>query len=272
MTAVCLAYRVSWHEYATRFLASTFMTAILTMYRSVRVLALLHSTLRTPCSAWKRALNARLPKDIRVVRSSTCDASRFDARRDALWRYYRYTIHTSATPSVFLTDVVWHYYQNALDVDRMHRAVRALVRDDADPATRSEGNSANTRDLSAFRKSKAAASHTNISVLHSSVTQTRADMIEVCIVANWFVYGMMRLLTAALVEVGRGEISVDDFRNIVRTGNRSAITYSAPAGGLCLMEVGYAQHRNPFRGLVDQPECVHLGLSDLVRFGRADHR
>ena len=56
---------------------------------------------------------------------------------------------------------------------------------------------------------------------------------------------MMRLLTAALVEVGAGAMSLNDFGRAVSHGDRHALKSAAPAKGLCLMEVGY-DLGNPF--------------------------
>jgi tRNA pseudouridine38-40 synthase len=109
----------------------------------------------------------------------------------------------------------------------MHSAAQILVRPRA------------SRDLSVFRKARSAASHTNIHVLGADVYMRHPYIVELEVKADWFVYGMMRLLAAALVEVGRGAWSLSDFDRAVETGDRSAVRHSAPAAGLCLLEVGY---------------------------------
>lgn len=159
----------------------------------------------------------------------------FHARKSASWRRYRYTIFTEAQPSVFLAPFTWHYYQKTLDVELMHAAAATLQSDTA-------------RDLSAFRKSRSAASHTQIAVHAISVRRNECDerFVEVEVCANWFVYGMMRLVVAALVQVGCGALSVEQFTAIVDSGGRDGVKFSAPANGLCLVQVGYGDGNSPF--------------------------
>lgn len=172
-------------------------------------------------------MNSRLPSEIIIVNAKYVDPS-FDARQNALWRSYRYTILTSHTPSIFLQDRAWHYYQKPLHVNLMNEAAKLL-------------KCTEPKDFSSFRKIRASASHTMIAVQDISVKRKIDDenMIEIDVRATWFVYGMMRLLAATLVQVGTGQISIDEFADIVKYGSRDKVKFSAPACGLCLMQVGY---------------------------------
>jgi tRNA pseudouridine38-40 synthase len=58
--------------------------------------------------------------------------------------------------------------------------------------------------------------------------------------ANGFLYGMVRLLVGMLVEVGTGERSLENFTDIWVNQRRELVKYAAPAKGLCLLRVGYA--------------------------------
>lgn len=102
------------------------------------------------------------------------------------------------------------------------------------------------RDMSAFRKANAPAAHTNIRVANIAVTES-AGLLHLDVTADWFVYGMMRLLAATLVQVGAGRLSVKRFAEIVEHGRRDHVLFSAPASGLCLMRVGYPPDVDPFR-------------------------
>lgn len=159
----------------------------------------------------------------------------FDARRSALWRRYRYSVRNSPSQSVFLAPFTWHYYKHALNVPAMHAAAQSL-------------RSATPRDMSAFRKAGAPAAHTMITVHDIGVRRADGDggLVELDVTANWFVYGMMRLLAATLVQVGSGAISVQDFIRVVEDGRREEVRFSAPPNGLCLLEVGYPTELDPF--------------------------
>lgn len=102
------------------------------------------------------------------------------------------------------------------------------------------------RDFSSFRKVRASASHTMIVIYDISVKRQieNENIIEINVRASWFVYGMMRLLAATLVQVGSGQISIHEFARIVKHGSRDKVKSSAPACGLCLMQVGYPSSLN----------------------------
>lgn len=129
----------------------------------------------------------------------------------------------------------WHYYTKPLDVPAMNAAAQVL-------------KSAVPLDLSAFRKATAPASHTMITVSDISVrtADNNANLVELEVTADWFVYGMMRLLAATLVQVGTGGIALSEFREIVDKGLRQNVKFSAPPNGLCLLCVGYPDEINPF--------------------------
>jgi len=50
---------------------------------------------------------------------------------------------------------------------------------------------------------------------------------------------MVRLLTAALVEVGHGRMSPQQVRQVLQSGDRSKLPEAAPPHGLYLMQVLY---------------------------------
>ena len=55
---------------------------------------------------------------------------------------------------------------------------------------------------------------------------------------------MMRLLVGLLVQVGRGDRSVDSFQDLWLSERREEVKHAAPPQGLCLLRVGY--ENNPF--------------------------
>lgn len=176
----------------------------------------------------------------------------FDARRSAAYRHYRYTIHASALPSVFLSPFVWHIRANkALDVEQMRAAARSLVSD------------GEARDYSAFRKTGSMARHTNI-MIRSATVGAVGELVVIDVKASWFVYGMMRFIANALVQVGVGKWSVKDFCDRVQLADRGRMLSSAPASGLCLIRVDYGAE-DPFRmyGLPGHP-CFPASDDDFV--------
>jgi tRNA pseudouridine38-40 synthase len=50
---------------------------------------------------------------------------------------------------------------------------------------------------------------------------------------------MVRAIVGTLLEIGRGKLSVDDFREIIERKDRGAAGASAPAQGLFLVDITY---------------------------------
>lgn len=57
--------------------------------------------------------------------------------------------------------------------------------------------------------------------------------------ANGFLYNMVRTIVGTLLEVGRGKITAKMVKNILDAQDRNLAGPTAPAKGLCLMEVKY---------------------------------
>ena len=65
------------------------------------------------------------------------------------------------------------------------------------------------------------------------------DVLTIKIHASGFLYHMARNIVALTVAVGRGRVSLDDFRKIFAACDRRLVPSTAPAQGLCLQEVFY---------------------------------
>ena len=59
------------------------------------------------------------------------------------------------------------------------------------------------------------------------------------ITANRFLRNMVRAVVGTLVDVGRGKISIEEFRQIIASGSRSNAGESMPGNALFLWEVKY---------------------------------
>ncbi len=69
--------------------------------------------------------------------------------------------------------------------------------------------------------------------------QGRANGMCFTIQADRFLHGMVRSIVGTLIDVGRSRITIEDFRRIVDTRDRSCASMSAPACGLFLTEISY---------------------------------
>jgi tRNA pseudouridine38-40 synthase len=66
-------------------------------------------------------------------------------------------------------------------------------------------------------------------------------MLRFEIEANAFLRGMVRGIVGTLLWVGRGKISAERFGEVLRSRDRAQAGPSAPAQGLCLINVAYGE-------------------------------
>lgn len=173
-----------------------------------------------------RALNARLPGDVRVVSAETV-ASDFHARFTAKARTYRYRIYNAGVMNPFERQYAWHVF-GALDVDAMDTAARSL-----------EGR----HDFAAFRTSSGTTRTTERTVARSRVTRTNlspaGDLIFYDITGDGFLRHMVRAIVGTLVDIGRGRRPSEAMREVLASRDRGRAGPTAPAWGLFLVGVEY---------------------------------
>jgi tRNA pseudouridine38-40 synthase len=181
-----------------------------------------------PAYRWAGILNARLPEDI-VVRAASNVSEDWHAQFSAQWRRYRYTIYTDAVPNLFVRPFVWHYYYQPLDDGRIRSALQPLV---------------GQHELTAFHRAGSGRAHSWVNV-QAAECYRRDPFVLVELQASGFLYGMVRLIMGLVVQVGRGLMSVDEFTHLWKMRQRDRVKYAAPAKGLCLLRVGYADFPFP---------------------------
>jgi tRNA pseudouridine38-40 synthase len=167
-----------------------------------------------------RALNARLPQDI-AVRSAREVSLSFQVRRQARRRWYRYLIYNGRERPALLRGYCWRIAQ-PLDVEAMQGAAQYLVGE---------------HDFAAFA-APAAPGRTARTVYRAEV-RCRRSWVTFDIEANSFLLQQVRRTVGALVQVGLGKQTVEDFRRLLASAQRGAATLAAPPRGLCLMAVEY---------------------------------
>ena len=165
-------------------------------------------------------LNRILPRDIAIDKVMPVSQD-MHARFSAVSRTYHYYIHTCKSPFVRSYSCPIHYQ---LDFDLMNEAGRILTTYD---------------DFAAFCKS-----HTDVKTTFCHVTEARWEQVgdgryRFVITANRFLRNMVRAVVGTLIDVGRGRLSLDDFRSIIEGKNRTAAGESMPACALFLQKIEY---------------------------------
>jgi len=172
----------------------------------------------------KRRLNDLLPADIVVLDIERAPRN-FHARHDARSRVYIYQI--SRRKQAFTKRYVW-WVKEDLDLDVMRRAVALLV---------------GRHDFICFRAPDAARpDESTIVVVEQAGIEAEDDIIQIRIEASHFLWRMVRRVIGVLVKVGKGEVDMADFRQLMdgRCDPRLDVAaWTAPASGLFLEEVRY---------------------------------
>ncbi len=167
-------------------------------------------------------LNKLLPSDIAVFEIIPM-AENCHARYDANKRTYDYFIHTYKDP--FLNSVSSLYLERSLDIDKMKKATSLLTK---------------YNDYRAFCKSPDSFKHTICNVTSAILfTDRTGDKIRFQISSNRFLTKMIRIIVSKLLEVGRGEFSVDEFENCLLNKVVPKTIEPAYPQGLFLSKVTY---------------------------------
>lgn len=176
----------------------------------------------TDNAAVVRGVNSLVGKDIAVyeIRETAPD---WHARFDAKSRTYHYYAVPEKSP--FFYPLSWKA-PAGLDYGAMNRAAEILLE---------------TEDFTSFSKL-----HTDTKTNICHVTHAQWHEVEAVpgamvfvITADRFLRNMVRAVVGTLVEVGRGKMSIEQFRRVVEARNRCAAGTSMPPQALFLWEVEY---------------------------------
>ena len=165
-------------------------------------------------------LNRLLPPDISVYKAVPVTAEAH-ARFDALSRTYHYYVHFNKSP--FLRAYSCRLYR-MLDFGRMNEAARTLLE---------------YTDFTSFSKLHTDVKTNNCRIMQAVWEQTGEDEWVFTIQADRFLRNMVRAIVGTLVEVGRGKLSVEGFRQIIEKKDRCSAGTSAPGNALFLVDIGY---------------------------------
>jgi len=176
-----------------------------------------------PLAAYREGVNRLLPADV-AVRAADLAPEGFHARFSARGKWYRYALNCGAVRSPLLSRTAWHL-RAPLDLEAMSRAAQDFV---------------GRHDFAAFRSSGCDASTTEREVF--SVDLLRQDeLLLIDVRGAGFLRNMVRVMVGTLVEIGMGRRPAGDVALLLRAGSRPAAGRTAPAHGLCLMEVWYQE-------------------------------
>jgi tRNA pseudouridine38-40 synthase len=145
------------------------------------------------------------------------------ARFDATLRSYIYKIHKQKNP--FAEGRSW-YYPFPIDLELMQNATDSLL---------------TYTNFESFAKK-----NTQVNTFECQISKAyweeTADEITFYISSNRFLRGMIRGLVGTLLQVGRGQISLEKWHGIVLSKEEQLVDFSTPAHGLYLSSIFYPDY------------------------------
>jgi tRNA pseudouridine38-40 synthase len=221
------------------------------------------SNLDTDGERFLYRLNALLPDDIAVL-GVTRVADDAHARFDAVRREYKYYIRNRKNP--FTRAVEWQYYV-PLDVEAMNAAA-VMLPECADFTTFSKLHSGNRTNICrVFDSHWEQAGSDSAAPARTGCSAAGDTLLIYTVAADRFLRNMVRSLVAAMVDVGRGRITVERFGEILSSRDRSLSTATAPACGLFLTDVAYPQDVMVCEPLLRPLLSTRRGSGDSERCG-----
>ena len=184
-----------------------------------------------------RAVNARLPPHVRVLRLDAAPVS-FHARFDARAKTYEYRIMNGPLVAPFVHRYAWHV-ACSLDVDRMTDAALVIEGTHDFTCFQSTGSRVQTGVRRMFESRLAVAPGGPSLAAVPDATVEGGRLIVYRVTGTGFLRHMVRAIVGTLVEVGRRAADPSIVRALLGGAPRSAAGPTAPARGLCLAAVSY---------------------------------
>jgi len=167
-------------------------------------------------------INAILPRDI-VVKRIFPVADDAHCRFHAISREYLYYIYRRKDP--FLADRAY-FFPYTLDFQKLQEAADVLK---------------GTADFQSFSKRNTQV-HTFIcTIFHSEWREKENGVLVYNVKGNRFLRGMVRGLVGTMLQVGRGKMTIDQFREVIAAKDCTRADFSTPPHGLFLAEVAFPQ-------------------------------
>ena len=179
-----------------------------------------HCQSQMPCDEILSQLRRYLPEDIGIYSCKNA-SERFHARLNAKTKTYIYRVWNSEMPCVFDRRFV-HVDPRLLDMTAMEQAAECFL---------------GQHDFAAFCANKNMKKST-VRYIHELSIRREGNEVIFSVTGNGFLHHMVRIIVGTLLEVGRGERTVDSIPGLF-SASRADAGELVPACGLCLTEVTY---------------------------------
>jgi len=180
-----------------------------------------------PVERVPEALNRLLPEDLKVLAAREV-AQDFHARKDALWRAYRYRVLVRPHPSPLLRHrVLW--LRRPLDLKALEEALPLLL---------------GRHNFLGFAKEEVREGVRELLEARVFVVEGEGGLeVHFYFRGTSFLRGQVRGMVGTLLEVGLGKRPPESLKAILETQDRRLAGPSAPPQGLYFVEAAYPEER-----------------------------
>ena len=166
-------------------------------------------------------LYENLPEDI-VVKSMVEASERFHAAYNIKSKTYVYKINNNQLRDVFNRKYVYHTDMK-LNVEEMKIAAEALV---------------GTHDFQGFATVTPNTKSTTKTINYINIIE-KNGMIEIEVNAEDFLWNMVRIIMASLLDIGEGKLKIEDIETLLTERTESKYSLMVKTKGLALRNVEY---------------------------------
>ncbi|MEE8341223.1 MAG: tRNA pseudouridine(38-40) synthase TruA [Candidatus Neomarinimicrobiota bacterium] len=170
--------------------------------------------------ALQKAMNARLPSDIRIMDLVTIN-DEFHARHSAKRRYYRYQCLLGN--NLLFKNQSW--FAGEINKSKLDILAKKII---------------GTQDFQSFSKLNKQSDNTKCNIYESKWNKTDNMLIfNVC--GNRFLHHMVRYLVGTMVAAAQDRLSINYFVELLNNPQKQVQIFKAPAEGLILIGIDYEE-------------------------------
>ena len=169
-------------------------------------------------------LNNMLPEDIRVYKGVEAEEG-FHVRYSALEKTYRYRMDLNKVPALYTLPFALHV-PFPVDPARMSRALEALP---------------GTHDFTAYTTSLCEVEDCVRRLARVELTEEGGGILALTVTGDGFLHNMVRIIAGTMLDIGRGKLQEEAFRQAFERKERNLLGRTAAAKGLTLEGVRYKE-------------------------------
>ena len=169
----------------------------------------------------KFSINGLLPKDIHILKVEYVDES-FHSRFSVKTKTYEYIINLGEY-DVFLNGYAYQCFYK-LDLELMKKAAQLYL---------------GTHDFSSFNTSSLKEYPNQVRTISEFKITQKKDLLYIRVTGDGFLRNMVRIMVGTLIDIGRGQKSMEEFKQMFDKPNKSTRRYNIDPHGLYLIKIRY---------------------------------